>query len=270
MLTLNEKDRVLLRGKKLFLLDMDGTLYLGEQLFPGTLDFLRLVRERGGDYRYLTNNSSRSADHYVEKLGRLGIAAETGDFCTSVDAAIAYLRSHPTPGEIYVMGTASFRAQLRAAGLPVTERVGEGVSCLLLGYDTELNYRKLEDACLLLQRPELTYLATNPDWVCPTEWGYVPDCGSVAWMLEKATGRAPRFLGKPEPDMVHAAVAQALFRPEETLMIGDRLYTDIAAGVNAGVDTLLVLSGESTLEDIGEVQPRFVLPDIRTLYDILK
>ncbi len=270
MFTLSDSDRTLLRRKRLFLLDMDGTLYLGERLFPGALEFLRLVRERGGDYRYLTNNSSRSAGHYVEKLGRLGIAAETGDFCTSVDAAIDHLRANPPEGEIYVMGTASFLSQLRAAGLPVTEQPGERVSCLLLGYDTELTYRKLEDACLLLKRPELTYLATNPDWVCPTEWGYVPDCGSVAWMLEKASGRRPRFLGKPEPDMVRTAITRAGFLPEETLMIGDRLYTDIAAGVNAGVDTLLVLSGESTLEDIAQVQPRFVLQDIRELYDILK
>lgn len=270
MPALNAADRALLREKKLFLLDMDGTLYLGEQLFSGTLDFLRLVRERGGAYRYLTNNSSRSAGHYVEKLKRLGIPAEEKEFCTSVDAAIAHLRSDPPRGEIYVMGTASLLGQLRAAGLPVTEQVGEEVGCLLLGYDTELTYRKLEDACLLLKRPSLRYLATNPDWVCPTEWGYVPDCGSVAWMLEKASGRKPRFLGKPEPDMVHAAIARTGFRPEETLMIGDRLYTDIAAGVNAGVDTLLVLSGESTAEDIGEVRPRFVLQDIRALLEILR
>lgn len=257
-----------LRHKRLFLLDMDGTLYLGNQLLPGAAALLAAVRRRGGDYRYLTNNSSKGVETYIEKLRGMGLDAEAGEFYTSVDAAIAYFRGRPPYREIYTVGTRSLLGQLRAAGLPVTETLTDAADCLLLGYDTELDYHKLEDACRLLGRG-VDYIATNPDWVCPTEWGYVPDCGSMAWMLEKAAGRQPRFLGKPRPDMVLSAMAQAGASPAETLVVGDRLYTDIAAGVNAGVDTLLVLSGESRESDIGEVKPSFVFKDVSALADIL-
>jgi ribonucleotide monophosphatase NagD (HAD superfamily) len=137
-----------------------------------------------------------------------------------------------------------------------------------MGFDTELTFNKLEDACILLGRG-VDYIATNPDWVCPTPYGYVPDCGSVAEMLKRATGRSPRFIGKPQPDMVLSAIELSGYKPEETLVIGDRLYTDIACGVNAGVDTALVLSGESRLSDINDIKPTYIFKDIREIYERL-
>ena len=152
-----------LTDKRLFLLDMDGTLYLDDDLFPGTIPFLRRIREKGGRYLFLTNNSSRGADSYVEKLRRLGIESVPGDFLTSVDALILFLRKGDYQGKpLYVAGTESFRRQLRSAGFSVTSDRDEA-EVLICGFDTELTFQKLEDACILLNRG-VTWLATNPDW----------------------------------------------------------------------------------------------------------
>ena len=256
-----------LTEKRLFLLDMDGTIYLDEALFPGTIPFLRSVRQGGGRYLFLTNNSSKSVDAYIAKLGRMGIEAAREDFLTSVDALIADLAGRPTYQLCYVFGTKSFQSQLREAGFPVTDRLENGVDCLLIGFDTELTFQKLEDACILLNRG-VDFIATNPDWVCPTRYGFVPDCGSVCEMLRRATGRVPRVIGKPQPAMARLALERTDFAPAQTLMVGDRLYTDIAAGVNAGIDTAFVLSGEGTLEDleVSEVKPTWVFDDIAALH----
>lgn len=252
-----------LRNKRLYLLDMDGTLYLGSRLFPCTLPFLEAVRSSGARYLFLTNNSSRGTDSYVKKLQDMGIAACAEDFFTSTDTACAYLRAHYRGRKIYVLGTASFKNHLKGAGFPITDRLEDDIDCLLMGYDTELTYQKLVDASILLGR-NVTYLATNPDWVCPTAFGYVPDCGSMAQALEHATGRLPVFLGKPQPEIALLAMEKAGVTPEETVLVGDRIYTDIACGKNAGVASILVLSGETTREimQASKVQPDFVLEDV--------
>ena len=259
-----------LTDKRLFLLDMDGTLYLDDDLFPGTIPFLRRIREKGGRYLFLTNNSSRGADSYVEKLRRLGIESVPEDFLTSVDALILFLRKGAYQGKpLYVAGTESFRRQLRSAGFSVTSD-REEAEVLICGFDTELTFQKLEDACILLNRG-VEFVAANPDWVCPTWYGYVPDCGSVCEMLFRATGRRPRFIGKPEPAMAYLAMQRCGFAPEQTLMVGDRLYTDIACGVHAGIDTALVLSGESTTADIpaSPEKPTYIFDNIRDLLNHL-
>ena len=253
--------------KRLFLLDMDGTIYLDQSLFPGTLPFLEAVRACGGRYLFLTNNSSKSVDAYVEKLARLGVTSGREDFFTSVDALVADLAARPPCRRCYAFGTASFRRQLAQAGVPVTDQLEEDVDCLLVGFDTELTFQKLEDACILLNRG-VDFIATNPDWVCPTWYGSVPDCGSVCEMLWRATGRRPRVIGKPQPAMVLLALAQTGYAPEQAVMVGDRLYTDIAAGVNAGIDTAFVLSGEGTRADLADspAQPTWVFEDIAALH----
>lgn len=261
-----------LKQKKLFLLDMDGTLYLDDNLFDGAAEFLRYIRESGGRYLFLTNNSSKSGDAYVEKMRRLGIEAARSDFLTSVDATILYLREHGGQDRLYyVCGTESFKTQLREAGFRLTEDRDAAVDTLLMGFDTELTFQKLEDACILLGRG-VDYIATNPDWVCPTWYGYVPDCGSVCEMLRRATGRSPYVIGKPKPDMVNLAMRKVNLSLGETVVVGDRLYTDIACGVNAGVDTVLVLSGETKHEDIetSDVKPSYILSGIKELLKILK
>ncbi len=259
-----------LKDKRLFLLDMDGTIYLDNELFDGTVEFLNHIKQIGGRYIFLTNNSSKSVDKYIEKLASLGIEASEADFLTSTNATVMYLEKKNYK-KIYAFGTASFREQLIGAGLPVTDELSDDIDCLCAGFDTELTFKKLEDACILLGRG-VDFIATNPDWVCPTWYGYVPDCGSVCEMLYRATGKRPYFIGKPEPDMALMAMEKAGFSKEETVLFGDRLYTDIACGVNAGISTVFVLSGEGTLDDLkaSEAKPEFIYSNIREIYEDIK
>lgn len=261
-----------LRNKRLFLLDMDGTIYLDETLFDGTVDFLHYVEEIGGKYLFLTNNSSRSVDAYIEKMARLGITTGRDDFLTSVDALIAFLKGNGYQDkQLYAFGTKSFCSQLTSAGFRLTDKPTEDTDALVCGYDTELTFQKLEDACILLNRG-VDFIAANPDWVCPTWYGYVPDCGSVCEMLFRATCRRPRFIGKPQPEMALLAMEKFGYSKEETVMIGDRIYTDIACGIHAGIDAVLVLSGESTLEDVDKhsEKPTYIFENIRTLLNELQ
>ena len=251
---------------------MDGTIYLSDTLFDGTLDFLAYVRRIGGRAVFLTNNSSRGTDKYIERMKGFGIEAGPDDFVTSTDATIRYLKDKYDPAaRYYVCGTQSLKGQLAAAGLRLSESAQEGADVVLLGYDTELTYRKLEDCCILLGRGA-DYVATHPDLVCPVWYGSAPDCGSIINMLETATGRRPFVVGKPKPAMVELAMEKTGFSPEQTVVIGDRLYTDIACGVNAGVDTIFVLSGEGVLSDIEKygVQPAYVFNSIRDVLDALE
>ena len=259
-----------LKNKKLFLLDMDGTIYIDTQLFAGTIDFLKYVKSIGGRYMFVTNNSSKSVDKYIEKLASLGIEATEEDFLTSTNATIAYL-SKKNYKKIYAFGTESFRTQLENANLSITASLEDDIDCLCMGFDTELTFKKLEDACILLGRG-VDYIATNPDWVCPTWYGYVPDCGSVSEMLYNATKRRPLFIGKPQSAMVELAIEKTGYKKEEAIVIGDRLYTDIACGVNAGISSAFVLSGEGTLEDLekSDVKPEFVFSDIKEMFEKIK
>ena len=194
-----------LAEKKFFLLDMDGTIYLDNDLFDGTMDFLERVKEKGGKYLFVTNNSSKSASAYVEKLKKIGIPADVEDFLTSTDATILFLNNNYPQKKFYVMGTKSFREQLSSSGVNVTTELSDDIFGLVISNDTELTFKKLDDACILLGRG-VEYIATNPDWVCPTWYGYVPDCGSFADILRRATGRMPLFIGKPKPEMLLLAM----------------------------------------------------------------
>ena len=259
-----------LRNKRLFLLDMDGTIYLDDELFDGTTDFLQYIRQIGGKYVFLTNNSSKSVEKYIEKLAKLGIASQKDDFLTSADATIVYLKKKKYK-KIYAFGTTSFRKQLSDEGLNITAEREEDVDCLCMGFDTELTFKKLEDSCILLNKG-VDYVATNPDWVCPTWYGSVPDCGSVATMLCNATRRNPLFIGKPQPEMALLAMEKYGYTKDETVIIGDRLYTDIACGVNAGISSVFVLSGEGVMSDIEKykINPDYIYENILKLYNDLK
>lgn len=247
----------------LFLFDMDGTLWLGDRLYPFTKELLATIRAQGKRYLYMTNNSSRSPLDHMKKLHRLGITDATeADFITSSQVTATYLATHFPNKKLYVGGTESFKAELRRAGLCVTDTYADDVDAVVMGFDTELTFQKLEDMSRLLTR-DIPYIATNPDYVCPTEFGSVPDCGSVADMLYNATGKRPFFVGKPSPLMVETAMRQYGVPAEQTIVVGDRCYTDIACGVRAGVTSLLVMSGETTPEILAasEVKPTCVMAD---------
>lgn len=260
-----------LKNKKLWLLDMDGTIYLGNGIFKGTLDFLNQIEKNGGRYVFLTNNSSKGKDDYVKKVSKMGIKADENSFYTSVDAAVMLLKNRFGSELIYAQGTHSFIKNLREGGLNVTEKYDENAKCVIVAFDTELTLEKLSATCrtLLIEVP---YYATNPDWVCPTEFGYVPDCGSMCFGIEKATGKSPVYIGKPGPVMINEAIKKFGAKKEDAVMVGDRIYTDVASGVNAGVDTVLVLSGETTADvcNKSEVKPSLVLSDVGEIARIIK
>ena len=256
--------------KRFFLLDMDGTIYLDDYLFDGTLEFLEAVRKKGGKYLFVTNNSSKSTDAYVRKLEKIGISSSEDDFLTSTDATILYIKKNYPLVKFFCMGTTSFVQQLKNAGIRITMQLEEDTDGVLISNDTELNFEKLDIASrLLTTKANIVYIATNPDWVCPTSYGYVPDCGSFAEMLWRATGKRPYFVGKPRPEMLLLAMEKYGFSKKETLMIGDRVYTDIASGYNAGVDTVFVLTGEGTMQDAQDTEtpPTFIMKNIREVLE---
>ena len=261
-----------IKETKLFLFDMDGTLYLGDRLYDFTKELLATIKKNGGKYMFMTNNSSKSVADYIKKLDKLGIKSNYDDFITSSQATAYYLKKYHNGAALYVCGTESLKEELRANGFKTTENLDE-TDLIVMGFDTELTFKKLHDVSkLLLTRPNIPYIATNPDYVCPTEFGSVPDCGSVCDMLYNVSGRRPIFIGKPEPLMPILAMDKTGYSKEETAVIGDRIYTDIKSGINAGVTTVLVLSGETTREilDASPEKPDYVMESANEILQILK
>jgi len=257
---------------KLYLFDMDGTLYLGNRLYDFTIALLQQIRRTGGKYLFITNNSSKSVVDYVKKLEKFGIEATREDFMTSSQATAYYLHKYHEGQRLYVCGTESLKEELRGEGFAVTTDLDE-VDCIVMGFDTELTFQKLHDVSyLLLTRPELPYIATNPDLVCPTEFGSVPDCGSVCGMIYNATGRKPIVIGKPSPLMPELAMDKMGVSKEETCVVGDRIYTDVKSGLNAGCVGILVMSGETTPEILAQSpdKPHLVLESANEILDVLK
>lgn len=260
-----------LKNIKLFLFDMDGTLYLGDKLFDFTPELLKAIKQKGYRYLFMTNNSSKSVKDYIKKLQRLGIEAEYEDFITSSQATSYYLTENHKDARLYVCGTQSLKDELSTAGFYITENLDE-VDCIVMGFDTELTFKKLHDVSYLLLTRDIPYIATNPDYVCPTEFGSVPDCGSVCDMIYNATRKRPVVIGKSEPLMPILAMKHTGYTAEETAVFGDRIYTDVKSGLNAGVTAVLVMSGETdqkTLEE-SDVKPDIILNDCGEIINILK
>ena len=267
---MNQND--LIKQIRLFLFDMDGTLYLGNRLFDFTIELLHTIRSTGRRYLFMTNNSSKSVADYVKKLEKLGISATRDDFITSSQATAYYLKKHHSGKKLYVCGTRSLIEELESEGFETTTNIDE-TECVVMGFDTELTFQKLWDVSkILLTKKDMPYIATNPDLVCPTEFGSVPDCGSVCIGIKNATGREPVVIGKPSALMPELAMAKWGYTKEQTTVIGDRIYTDVKSGLNAGANTILVLSGESTLQTLEESadKPHLVLDNAGQLIPYLK
>ncbi len=267
MIDITGKNSEPLKKKRLYLLDMDGTIYNENQIFDGTLEFLEEIKRRGGEYIFITNNSSKSVEDYVKKVRDMGIQADVENFYTSSQATAMYIQENYPGQVVYCMGTRSLVEELRGEGIEVVTEPDHRATVVLIGFDTENTSEKIRNTCIMLGR-DVAYLATNPDLVCPVSFGYIPDCGSMSIMLKNATGKEPFFIGKPEPIMVNCVLKKQNRRPEEAVIVGDRLYTDIKTGVNAKVDTICVLSGEATMEDIreGEVKPDYIFQSVKEIY----
>ncbi len=261
------KDYSKLLDKKLYLFDMDGTIYLENSLFDGVKELLSQIENQGGKYVFITNNSSKSVFDYVNKLAGMGLKVTKENFFTSTQATVELLKQNYLNQLVYAQGTRSFIKELRDNGINVTTDFDSSVGVILVGFDSELTGEKLRTTCKMLTELNVPYYATNPDWVCPVDFGYIPDCGSMCFGIEKATGKMPEFIGKPQPTMINIVMQKFGYNKEDTVVLGDRLYTDIASGVNAGVDTVMVLSGEANMDDYNksDVKPSFVLNSVKEL-----
>ena len=253
---------------KCFLMDMDGTIYLGDHLLPGAKDWLALLESRQIPYFFLTNNSSRSRIEYTEKLKRLGLAVSESRIFTSGEATAIYLqKTHPNAG-LYVVGTQPLQEEFIRWGFTLDE---DSPDVVVLGFDTTLTYEKLWKLCDLV-RAGVPYIATHPDINCPTDDGFKPDIGAMIAFVATSTGKRPDVIvGKPNAPIVDALAEKTGFPVQEHCMIGDRLYTDIALG-QWGILTALVLSGETKEADLKETdyKPDLVLTDIAALADLYR
>ena len=257
----------------LFLLDMDGTIYNEDVLIPGAKDFFSLLNKQGKKYVFMTNNSSKSKDQYLKKLHGFGIVASEKNISSSVNATIRYIEKHLPKAKIYLVGTNALKKELENAGFDIVSKDyrEKDVDYVLLGFDTELDYEKIRGACYYVSRG-IKYIATNCDLKCPVlENKFIPDCGAIAKMIELATDRTPLFLGKPEKNMVEAVAEEWNVTIEKIACVGDRLYTDIAVGINSGATSICVLTGETTIEDIehSEIKPDYCFRSIKELYEAL-
>ena len=239
-----------------FMLDMDGTFYLGDQLLEGSLDFLAKLRETGRTALFVTNNSSKSGQVYVEKLRRMGVTEPFLNVLTSGQTAARYCLKQFPGKKAFVLGNDLYKAELAQLGLPMDDTNPDYV---LIAYDTSLDYAKMTKVCDFV-RAGLPYIATHPDFNCPTETGFAPDIGAIMAFIEASAGRRPDIiLGKPYGGIVEDALRLTGLDKSQLAMVGDRLYTDIATGVNFGMLSVLVLTGESTRQDV-ETSP--VKPDL--------
>jgi HAD superfamily hydrolase (TIGR01450 family) len=243
-LKLSSEER--LRRIDTFLLDLDGTFYLGDTLFPWSLGFIHRVKELGKNFIFVTNNSSRNTAYYVAKLTNMGVELNPDQVFTSGEATRYYLKLNNYANDIYLVGTPDLEEEFRQAGYNLTTH---DPAAVVLGFDLTLTYDKLRQACDLI-RNGAPFIATHPDFNCPTPEGPIPDCGSFIEAIKASTGVKPKIIGKPHPEMVAALCAKYNLNRESVAMIGDRLYTDIAMGQQSGITSILVLSGETQFGDL--------------------
>ena len=261
-------------NKKLIIFDMDGTIYLGKDLFDGALETFDYLKKHNIEYLFFTNNSSHDLEFYHQKMTNFGIECDLiHNFYSSTEVTISYLKDKGVK-DIYVVGNKCLKDKLAKHFNLIKEyQDGRKIDAVVAGFSTELVYQELKDACLYLETQDVPFIATNGDFRCPVEGGlYIPDCGGMCEWIYLCTGKRAKVMGKPNPEIIDYIAKQFNVKKEEILVVGDRLYTDILVGVKANVDTLCVLSGESSLEDINnyEYKPTYILDSIKDLPELLE
>ena len=265
---INKDEDNILSKVQCFALDMDGTIYLGERWIDGAPEFLHKIEETGRSYVFVTNNSSKNAAVYVEKLHRMGLDVDEDKIITSGHAAIYYLQKHFPGAKVFLLGNQMLQKEFAQAGIKLEE---EHPDVVVTAFDTSLDYRKMCKVCDHV-RTGLPYLATHPDYNCPTESGFIPDVGAIHAFIHASAFRYPdRIIGKPNRDIVDYLCTRVDVEREKIGMVGDRLYTDIAAGRNNGLRSILVLSGEAAMEDVckSEVLPHLIFDSVKEIAKIL-
>ncbi len=243
-----------LKNIKLFVLDMDGTYYLGDKLIDGAPEFLEIVERKGKEFMFFTNNSSKTPADYIAKLAKMNTSITEKQIMTSGDVTIEYLKSFYSEKKVFLLGTPTLKNDFVNQGIELTD--GYDADVVVIAFDMSLTYENLEKACTNI-RNGAVYLATHLDVNCPTEDGFIPDCGAMCSMISHSTGKEPKFLGKPFKETIDMIMRRSGYAREEIAIVGDRLYTDVATGVKNGSNGILVLTGETKLEDVekSEVVP---------------
>lgn len=244
--------------------DMDGVLWRGDNRLPGMVELFAFLRENEIPFALATNNSGRHTDNYVKKLARMGVENITPhQLVTSATATVDYLKAHYDKGtRLHVIGNEGLFQTLTEAEFTITDT---DVSAVVVGLDFAFSYDKARQATLLINQQDVAFIGTNPDTSFPSPEGLVPGAGSLIQMIQSVTGIAPTIIGKPKSAMFEVALARVGARPEETLMIGDRLNTDIQGASAVGMQTAFVLTGVNTRADIEDIQPDYVFDGLPEL-----
>ena len=242
-------DFSVLKQKKLFIFDMDGTIYLGGRPFDFAIRYIKKLRENGMRVLFFTNNASHTTPFYREKLTRLGFEPRDGEIMTSGDVTFEFLKRFRAGKSVYLVATDELVEEYRAKGIHLLRGDEERADIVITSFDTSLTYEKLDHACRFV-RGGAEYLSTHPDFNCPTEHGFIPDSGAIAAFVTASTGRTPTYFGKPYRETVEMIGEATGVAFEDMCIFGDRLYTDIALGKRFGVTAVLVLSGETTVADL--------------------
>ena len=256
-----------MRDIDLFLFDMDGTIYLEDTLIDGAKELINELRNQNKKYIFLTNNSSKSVDEYLYKLEKIGIYAEEDNIFTSSQATAMYINEIYSNPRVYCVGTKNFIRELRNHGIDVCEELDYSIDAVIVGFDTELNYEKIKIACELISSGK-PFIATNMDLVCPVKDGkFIPDCGAICNMISTAVGIEPKYIGKPNNKMVDIVSTKMKIEKDKIAVVGDRLYTDIALGINSDILSICVLTGETKKEDIlkSEIKPSITIDSVKDI-----
>jgi len=262
-----------LKEKKCFIFDMDGTIYLGDNFIDGAVELLEYLDERETKFVFMTNNSSKNSGIYCDKLKKMGYEVEEAKIFTSGEATRIYINKFKPEAKIFLLGNEYLEAEFEQNGFTLVKGRDENPDYVVLGFDTTLTYEKIWIACDYI-KDGVEYLATHPDFVCPLPAGKtMPDTGAMIKMFEAATGGiTPKIIGKPNSLIIESILDKYNLKQDDVVMVGDRLYTDMKLGENANIDTILVLTGEATVEDIenSDIVPTYVFESVKTIHEKLK
>ena len=262
----------IIQEKKLYIFDMDGTIYLGGKPFDFAIEFIKNLRAAGKKVLFFTNNASHTTPFYMQKLSRLGFEAQPDEIMTSGDVTLEFLKRFRAGKSVYLVATDELCEEYREKGINLLTGDEESADIVITSFDTSLTYKKLDDACRLI-RGGAEYLSTHPDMNCPTETGFIPDSGAIAALVTASTGKVPTYFGKPYKETIEMIAEATGYSREEMCIFGDRLYTDIALGKKFGVTSILVLSGETHPADVDAAEiadkPDFVFPSLYEVNDVM-
>lgn len=248
----------ILKNKKLYIFDMDGTVYMEDSVFPFAVDFIHKLRNSGRRILFFTNNASKNISVYFDKLNKMGFDVSEDEILSSADVCTGFLNRYRNGKSVYLLGTPALEEHFVKHNVPLC-RNGETPDIVVVSFDLTLTYEKLKNACTYI-REGAEFISTHPDFNCPVKDGYIPDSGAICAAVTASTGVQPRFFGKPYPETADMICSITGYDKKDMCIFGDRLYTDIALGKSNGITSVLVLTGEATKED-AENAPENSTPD---------